>query len=285
MTYIDEYEADVLEIDSLMYIPAELDHKQRRAVAFMTRGLAPRVKVREHFKGLVKLPGKKGNRIVQDISPAWVEYVFIPVFVELVKKQARQWWPVVVGEAKKKGKSNFVSPSLSTSIKVKYQQGDWNQCLFKATASALHYCGQTDAASYLSNVAPSVQYLPREQAILSLRDHMIKHVPEIGGVAAFNQHQKRRKTNRLTIDELIESKTRFLTLVIPRANDGSASHAVVVVDDIIFDATQICAIKLCKEGLDWICGECGMGDIEMALRFERPVKTKKKYARTMKRNW
>jgi hypothetical protein len=190
-----------------------------------------------------------------------------------------------VGEAKKKGKSNFVSPSLSTSIKVKYQQGDWNQCLFKATASALHYCGQTDAASYLSNVAPSVQYLPREQAILSLRDHMIKHVPEIGGVAAFNQHQKRRKTNRLTIDGLIESKTRFLTLVIPRANDGSASHAVVVVDDIIFDATQIWAIKLCKEGLDWICGECGMGDIEMALRFERPVKTKKKYARTMKRNW
>ena len=285
MSEQEKYEAEVLEIDSLMYVPADSDRKRRRTVTFMTRGLAPRVKVREHFKGLVKLPGKKGNRIVEDISPEWVEYIFLPVYVELVKKQPRQWWPVVVGEAKKKGKSNFVSPSLSTSIKVKYQQGDWNQCLFKATASALHYCGQTDAASYLSNVAPSVQYLPREQAILSLRDHMIKHVPEIGGVAAFNQHQKRRKTNRLTIDGLIESKTRFLTLVIPRANDGSASHAVVVVDDIIFDATQIWAIKLCKEGLDWICGECGMGDIEMALRFERPVKTKKKYARTMKRNW
>jgi hypothetical protein len=162
MSPIEESEANVLEIDSLMYVPAELDHKRRQTVSF----IAPRVKVREHFKGLVKLPGKKGNRIVQDISLEWVEYVFIPVYVELIKKQARQWWPVVVGEAKKKGKSNFVSPSLSTSIKVKYQQGDWNQCLFKATASALHYCGQTDAASYLSNVAPLVQYLPREQAIL-----------------------------------------------------------------------------------------------------------------------
>ena len=32
MTYIDEYATDVLEIDSLMYIPAELDHKGRRTV-------------------------------------------------------------------------------------------------------------------------------------------------------------------------------------------------------------------------------------------------------------
>jgi hypothetical protein len=186
MLPIEKYKADVLEIDSLIHGPAELDHKRRQTVTFMTRGLAPRVKVREHFKRLVKLPGKKGNRIVQDISPEWVIYIFIPVYVELIKKQPHQWWPVVVGEAKKKGKLNFVSPSLSTSIKVKYQQGDWNQCLFKTTALALHYYGQTDAASYLSNVAPSIQYLPREQAIPSLRDHMIKHVPEIGGVAAFN---------------------------------------------------------------------------------------------------
>jgi hypothetical protein len=114
---------------------------------------------------------------------------------------------------------------------------------------------------------------------------MMTHVPEIGGVIAFNQHQRRWKMNRLSLDELVQNKTRFPTLVIPRANDGSASHAVFVVDDIIFDATQSHAMKLCKESFDWICGKGGIGDIERALRFEMPHQTKKRYARAMTKNW
>jgi hypothetical protein len=221
---------------------------------------------------------------MEDLSPDWVEYVFKPVFVELVKRKPRQWWPVAVGNARK-GDSKLPPPSLTTSIKVEYQQGDWNQCLFKATASAMHYCGLQKAASCISNMAPSVQYLPREQAIFALRKSMMTHVPEIGGVIAFNQHQRRRKMNRLSLDELVQNKTRFPTLVIPRANDGSASHAVFVVDDIIFDATQSHAMKLCKESFDWICGKGGIGDIERALRFEMPHQTKKRYARAMTKNW
>jgi hypothetical protein len=148
----------------------------------------------------------------------------------------------------------------------------------------LHYCGQHKTASHLSNVAPTVQYLPHEKATLSSTENMMMHVPEIGGVIAFNQHQKRWKINCLAIDKLIQSKTSFLTLVIPHANDGSASHPVVVVDDIIFNATQSHAMKLCRESLHQICGKCGIDDIEMALHFERPTKMKKKYARSMERN-
>jgi hypothetical protein len=116
---------------------------------------------------------------VEDLLPDWVEYVFKPVFVELVKRRPRQWWPVVVRDARK-GDSELSPPSLTTLIRVEYQQGDWNQCLFKATASALHYCGWQKVASW-------IQYLPREQAIFALRKSMITHVPEIGGVIAFNQ--------------------------------------------------------------------------------------------------
>ena len=122
---------------------------------------------------------------MEDLSPAWVEDVFRPVFVELVKKRPGQWWPVVVGNARQ-GDSKVPPPNLITSIRVNYQQGDWNQCLFKATASALHYCGKSEAASSVSNAAPTVQYLPREKAILSLRDRIKMHAPEIGGVVAFN---------------------------------------------------------------------------------------------------
>jgi hypothetical protein len=183
---------------------------------------------------------------------------FRPVFVELVKKSPHQCWPVVVGNARK-GDLKVPPPNLITSIQVKYQQGDWNKFLFKATASALHYCGHSEAASRVSNAAPTVQYLPRKKAILSLRDRVMLHAPEIGGVIAFNQHQKRRKINRLSLEELVQDKTIFPTMVIQRTNDGSASHAVVVVDDIIFDATQSHALKLCQETFEWICGKNGVG--------------------------
>jgi hypothetical protein len=112
------------------------------------------------------------------------------------------------------------------------------------------------------------------------------HAPDIGGVIAFNQHSKRRKMNRISLDELVlQNKTIFPTMVIPRTNDGSAGHAVAVVDDIIFDATQSHAMKLSRKSFEWICGKHGVGGIERALRFEKPYKTKKRYARTMAKNW
>jgi hypothetical protein len=78
-------------------------------------------------------------------------------------------------------------------------------------------------------------------------------------------------------------KTSYPTVIITRANDGSASDAVVEVDDIIFDATRSHAMQLCKESFDWICGKGGIGDIERAPRFERPHQTKKRDARAI--NW
>jgi hypothetical protein len=74
-------------------------------------------------------------------------------------------------------------------------------------------------------------------------------------------------------------------MVILRANDGSASHALVVVDALIFDATQSHAMKLCRDSFEWICGKYGVGGIERALRFEKPDKTERRYARTMAKNW
>jgi hypothetical protein len=98
-------------------------------------------------------------------------------------------------------------------------------------------------------------------------------------------NKKRQKMNQLSLDELVQNKTRFPTVVIPRVNDGSASHAVVVVDNIIFDATQSHAMKLCKGSFDWTYGKGGIGAIERALHFEMPHETKKRYARTMTKNW
>jgi hypothetical protein len=61
--------------------------------------------------------------------------------------------------------------------------------------------------------------------------------------------------NRISLGELVQNKTIFPTMVIPRANDGSAGHAVVVVDDIIFDATLSHAMESCRESFEWISGK------------------------------
>jgi hypothetical protein len=124
MTEEQKYKADILRLDSLMYITAEVgdsesasQKKSRRGKIMSRTAVFKKNTVREHFKGLIKLPDTKTPRIVEDLSPDWGEYVFKPVFVELVKRKPRQWWPVVVGDARK-GDSELPPPSLTTSIRV-----------------------------------------------------------------------------------------------------------------------------------------------------------------------
>jgi hypothetical protein len=85
---------------------------------------------------------------------------------------------------------------------VRYKQGICYQLLFQMTPSALHYCGQEHAASHFSTTTttPTVQDLPGPKAIQILMAKMIKHIPEITGVVAFNQNQK-RKNNCVSIDD------------------------------------------------------------------------------------
>jgi hypothetical protein len=127
MTTAQEYEADILQIDSLMYIPVDWgesdspNNKRRRGqVVSMRHRMEPRVQ--EHFKGLIKSLETNTTNVVQDLSPAWVEDVFRPVFVELVKKSPRQWWPVVVGNARQ-GDLKVPPPNLITSIRVNKEIG------------------------------------------------------------------------------------------------------------------------------------------------------------------
>jgi hypothetical protein len=101
----------------------------------------PRSNVPEHYNGPIKLPHINTNHLAEDIYPKWVDLVFKPVFVELVKTTPNQWWPAVAGNVGEVDSKLLPPPSLMTSVEVEYQQEDWNQCLFKATTSALRYCG------------------------------------------------------------------------------------------------------------------------------------------------
>ena len=73
--------------------------------------------------------------------------------------------------------------------------------------------------------------------------------------------------------------------MIPWGVDCGNNHSFVVIDDLIFDSTQVSAMKLCQASLDWICGNEGMATIDVALRFNVSHGTKEKLKHKDMKNW
>ena len=81
------------------------------------------------------------------------------------------------------------------------------------------------------------------------------------------------KKDKLSIKDLIKNNPSHPLLVIPRGNDCGVGHAVCMIDDLIFDATQEKALKLSKESFDWVCGKGGFDGIYVAIKFDSGWKT------------
>ena len=219
------------------------------------------------------------------LNPAWCEFVFELVFTQLCRRVPDVWFHVPIGSA-----SIDEEPSvrLKTKVVVRYPQKDMDYCLPYAVASCLHYMGHAIAAQKVAATAPNLIYLPGDVAIRRLRTIMEEVLPEVGQCRIFNKRhgQRRKKQVVLTVDDLVRVKTPFLTLVSPKGVDGSADHAVCVVDDIVFDARLSHATKLCEETLMWVCGPKGVSDLGTVHRFCLPHGVKKrKREREMRRNW
>ena len=78
----------------------------------------------------------------------------------------------------------------------------------------------------------------------------------------------------------------YPTVVIPMGADGSISHAICVIDDLISDTTQAYALKCTRKSMGWIC-HCGpqeFVDVYLAIRFDRGFKCKT-HIRAMSQNW
>ena len=99
------------------------------------------------------------------------------------------------------------------------------------------------------------------------------------------QTQKRKKED-ITIPTLVQKYTPYPTIVVPLGNNGSISHAITVVDDLVFDSTQKYALTLSHKYFHWICGGLGTSDqVWGTIRFNRPIeKGHQAYNRTIQKN-
>ena len=117
--------------------------------------------------------------------------------------------------------------------------------------------------------------------------------PEIGRPTIYNQRRCRKKTRiktrRITWDILYAELVPHPTLVIAVMANETPSHALCIVDDLIFDSSFPFALKLKKESIEWIFNDCEV-DIYQAFRFNtkcspKDVKVEAKYTRPLKLNW
>jgi hypothetical protein len=126
-----------------------------------------------------------------------------------------------------------------------------------------------------------------KEALKGIHKIMMEKAKSISGYVRFNERRTKRLINWLLPDQLVELLTPYPTLVVPVGWDGSMSHAVTVVDDLIFDSTQTHAFKLTRQSIDWICGDCGCRELAVAVRFQHPFKKKfgKFFNKDISLNW
>ena len=77
--------------------------------------------------------------------------------------------------------------------------------------------------------------------------------PSIGCPTIYNIKLASKKRKReLLMSDVLADLTPFPMLIIPIGKNGFISHALCVVDNLIFDSLVPFALKLQKESLEWI---------------------------------
>jgi hypothetical protein len=144
-----------------------------------------------------------------------------------------RWWPMVVGNLRVHDADPPIA-LLVPHIPVFYQQLERDQCLIAGLASSLHYCGLLSQGMSLHLMAQRFEDLTKEIALIELRKDMRQKVPCIGECVMFDAKASKKKSikRKLSIQDLLEKRTRFPTVVIPFGRDGSNNHSFVVVDDL-----------------------------------------------------
>ena len=157
---------------------------------------------------------------------------------------------------------------LRTKCKLAYYQGEHHYCLGYSLANALNYCGYNEQSQTLAGHAELLSRMPLPMALNTIRNLMAALTPDIGGPVVYNLRTGKKRKRQMTVDQLLNDKTRYPTLVIPTRPDGSRTHAFCVVDDLIFDSITIQALKLCHESLEWIFNDEKI-ELHAVLRFQQ----------------
>jgi hypothetical protein len=200
-------------------------------------------------------------------------------------KNARKMAGSFVGNTPGDAGDHTTSPPqhLVTKVPVIHPQHNRPYCFSYSLASVLFYCKERFGSEIIASQAELFSSLHMDFAIKELKRLMPAIAPTIGRPFIYNKRTASGVLRHLTWTQVLSELTPYPTLIIPVLPNGTMPHALCVVDDLIFDSITSCALKLCKESLDWIFND-EETRIYIALRFQRKCspksnKVKGKYIR------
>jgi hypothetical protein len=213
---------------------------------------------------------------------------FDPLLVQAARHRPGQWVGCSLGAPGDGDAPDY----LVTSVPTIYQQHGRSFCLTYSLASALFYCGFKEPAYCLAQQAEIFSVLDIDLALFRLKAFMLDIVPEIGKPTLYGRRsvQSRGAPRRvLSWEELFDSPVPYPTIVIPVLPNGTLSHALCVVDDLIFDSTTPFALKLQRESVQWLLND-SMAGIFLAVRFNMKYSppnhdVTSEYSRTVTLHW
>jgi hypothetical protein len=230
---------------------------QHRRIKFLKAG-----NNRPNESFMVELPNKKNETI--NIGQAMKVYEHR--YLSFLKSYANHWVSIPLGSP-----GCSASPaSITSRVKIQYPQGDNWYCLAYSLASALDYCGFKEQGLWLWQQASYFSKLPLDTALATVHSYMEMAVPVIGGATQYMKRTGQKKIRQLTIQQVIDSPSPFLLLLVPKTKEGVPNHALCVVDDLVFDSIALRALRLCEETFLWIFNDDPI-TIHRGLLFNQKV--------------
>ena len=271
---MDRMTRHVDQISQLQYFPAKTKTVFDKKGTTEWKESSP-----AYFKGRVMKYGVWVD-VKEPYSEIWAAQNFHPTFLALVKQMKGEWVPIPPGLS-----TDEKAPKLLRSkIRNAHRQWDDDTCMISSFACALDYISKKPNHDFIAGAAIELATHAKEyetkgfkECLKFIADVMRKFAPAICTYSTYNVHRRRRPVKPMLMSNLTDWRTPFPTLVEPVGVDGSKSHVITVVDDLIFDSTQKYALKLCQQSLDWVCGDSGCSAIGRTIRFDRPLNSKHEF--------
>ena len=225
-----------------------------------------------HYQGKFKDPESGERSKTVNLSKEWVEYHFQKSFLNNVMSlgntqmddpfdkerwvllpREQQWMMVPLGCNYNDNEVNV--KLLRPEMPIKFPQDDVKFHLCTSLASAFAHMGHMKIADTLvAKMVPFIgvdaksKWIGLEKMLLEMKDEKI-HATKFN----FKWDGKRLPKHKLAIEDLTVDHKNSLDVHAAAliGTDGSDSHAVAVVDGLIFDSSTNCAMALSQSSLDW----------------------------------
>ena len=211
--------------------------------------------------------GKDGKDNECHLTNLWMVDCFVKKFNEgpwyeslKAKKMRNKWVNVPPGAVVRKRKPCLLACAESIELQkekrqrtiipssllvkgappVRVQQGESPTCVFSSLASALFVAGDDFAGRYIMDT---------RNASLEARDRMDFVIQKMWGKPTFYTPK------RLKNFDILSDWSPHPTVCKLKDSQGGVSHCITVWNSWIFDSNYQQALPICKEALDWCCGE------------------------------